>query len=89
MQEKDFWGDNTTSTHRHWLYALVHLRLVDNFFNFVHFRQPVDGSPSRPLQVQCWNFSLLTRRVFTHTVEVTPARDEDVSRSPLMLHFRC
>jgi hypothetical protein len=88
MQEKDSWGDDMTSTHRHLaLRTGPSLPRRHNFFDFLRFRQPVDGSPSRPLQARCWNFSLLTKRVFTHTVEVIPARDEDVSRSPLMLHM--
>ncbi|KAJ8580005.1 hypothetical protein M405DRAFT_835075 [Rhizopogon salebrosus TDB-379] len=82
MQQKVFWGDDTTSIHR---------RLAPrtgpspphrhNFFDLLHFRQPVDGSPSIPLYARRWNVSSPTRRVSTHTVDVTPARDEDVDHS--------
>jgi hypothetical protein len=82
---KGLWRDDTMSIHR---------RLAPrtgpspprrhNFFDFLHFRQPVDGSPSIPLYARRWNVSSPTRRVSMHAVDVTPARDEDVSRSPLM-----
>ncbi|KAJ8584199.1 WD40 repeat-like protein [Rhizopogon salebrosus TDB-379] len=72
----EFWGDDTKSTLR---------RLPPssdpspprrrNFFDFQYFRRPVDASPSIPLKARRWNFSLFTRRVSTHTVEVAPAQD--------------
>ncbi|KAJ8597780.1 hypothetical protein M405DRAFT_189142 [Rhizopogon salebrosus TDB-379] len=57
-----------------------------NFFDFLYFRQPVDASQSIPLKARRWNFSLFTGRIpAPDTVDVAPARDEDVSRSSLML----
>jgi hypothetical protein len=56
-----------------------------NFFNFLYFRRPVDASPSISLKARHWNFSLFTGRIPAHTVDVAPARDEDVSRSSLVL----
>jgi hypothetical protein len=86
IQGNEFWGDDTKSTPR---------RLPPrsspppprqrNFFDFLYFRRPVDASPSIPLKARRWNFSLFTGRIPAHTVDVAPARDEDVSRSSLML----
>jgi hypothetical protein len=56
-----------------------------NFFDLLYFRRPVDASPSIPHQARRWNFSLFTGRIPAHTVDVAPARDEDVSRSSLIL----
>ncbi|KAJ8584202.1 hypothetical protein M405DRAFT_477798 [Rhizopogon salebrosus TDB-379] len=74
IQGNDFWGDDTTSTHRRLALGTgSSLPRRHNFFDFLHFRQHVDGSPSISLQARCWNFSLLARRVSTHTVNVIPA----------------
>jgi hypothetical protein len=52
IQANDFWGDDTTSTHcRLAPRTGPSLPGRHNFFDFLHFRQPVDGSPqyrSRP-----------------------------------------
>jgi hypothetical protein len=86
IQGNEFWGDGTKSTPR---------RLPPrsgpspprrrNFFDFLYFRRPVDASPSIPPKARHWNFSLLTGRIAAHTVDVAPARDEDVSRLSLIL----
>jgi hypothetical protein len=86
LQGNNFWGDGTKSIPR---------RLPPrsgpspprrrNFFDFLYFRRPVDASQSIPHQAQRWNFSLFTGRIPAHTVDVAPARDEDVSRSSLIL----
>jgi hypothetical protein len=86
IQGNEFWGDDIKSTPR---------RLPPrsgpspprrrNFFDFLYFRRPVNASPSIPLKARHWNFSLFTGRIPAHTVDVAPARDEDVSRSSLML----
>jgi hypothetical protein len=86
IQGNDFWSDDAKSTPR---------RLPPrsgpspprrrNFFDFLYFRQLVDPSQSISLKARCWNFSLFTGRIPTHTVDVAPARDEDVSCSSLML----
>ena len=85
-QGDEFWGDDSKSIPR---------RLPPrsgpspprrrSFFDFLYFRRPVDASPSMPLQARRWNFSLFTGRIPAHTVDVAPARDEDVSRSSLIL----
>jgi hypothetical protein len=85
IQGNEFWGDDTKSTLR---------RLPPrsgpspprqrNFFDFLYFQRPVDASPSIPLKARRWNFSLFARRIPVHTVDVAPARDEDVSHSSLM-----
>jgi hypothetical protein len=81
IQGNDFWGDGTKSIPR---------RLPPrsspspprrrNFFDFPYFRRSVDASPSIPLKARRWSFSLFTRRIHAHTVDVASARDEDVSR---------
>jgi hypothetical protein len=86
IQGNDFWGDGTESTSR---------RLPPrsgpsppsrrNFFDLLYFRRPVDASSSISLTARRWNFSLFSGRTPAHTVDVAPARDEDVSRSSLML----
>jgi hypothetical protein len=86
IQGNEFWSDDIKSTPR---------RLPPrssppppcrrNFFDFMYFRRPVDASPSIPLKARRWNFSLFTGRIPAHTVDVAPARDEDVSRSSLVL----
>src|ERR1700710_3033547 len=86
IQGNDFWSDGTKSIPR---------RLPPrsglppprrrNFFDLLYFRRPVDASPSIPLEARRWNFSLFTGRTPAHTVNVAPARDEDVSRSSLIL----
>jgi hypothetical protein len=88
VQGNEFWGDDSRNTPR---------RLPPpgrsgpspprrrNFFDFLYFRRPVDASPSIPLTARRWNFSLFTGRIPAHTVDVAPARDEDVSRSSLIL----
>ena len=90
IQGNDFWSDGTKSTPR---------RLPPrsgpppprrrNFFDFLYFRRPVDASPSISLEARRWNFSLFTGRTPAHTVNVAPARDEDVSRSSLILPRLC
>ena len=85
-QGDEFWGDDSKSIPR---------RLPPrsgpspprrrSFFDFLYFRRPVDASPSMPLQARRWNFGLFARRIPAHTVDVAPARDEDVSRSSLIL----
>ncbi|KAJ8597806.1 WD40 repeat-like protein [Rhizopogon salebrosus TDB-379] len=81
----DFWGDGTKSTPR----RSPPLRGTSpprrNFFDFLYFRRHVDASPSIQLKARRWNFSLFTGRIPAHTVDAAPARDEDVSRSSLML----
>jgi hypothetical protein len=88
IQGNEFWGDDSRNTPR---------RLPPpgrsgpspprrrNFFDFLYFRRPIDASPSIPLTARRWNFSLFTGRIPAHTVDVAPARDEDVSRSSLIL----
>jgi hypothetical protein len=86
IQGNDFWGDGTGSTPR---------RLPPrsgpsppsrrNFFDFLYFRRPVDASSSISLTARRWNFSLFSGRIPAHTVDVAPARDEDVSPSSLKL----
>jgi hypothetical protein len=56
-----------------------------DFFNLPHPRRPVDASPSIPFKARRWNFSLFNGRIPAHTVDVAPARDDDVSRSSLIL----
>jgi hypothetical protein len=86
MQGNEFWGDGTKSTPRH-----LPLRRGPSaprrrdFFDFLYFRRPVDASPSTQLKARRWDFSLFTGRIPAHTVDVAPARDEDVSRSSLIL----
>src|ERR1700710_2849930 len=86
IQRNDFWSDGTKSTPRrlpsHSGPPPPHRR---NFFDFLYFRRPVDASPSISLEARRWNFSLFTGRTPAHTVNVAPARDEDVSRSSLIL----
>jgi hypothetical protein len=86
IQGNEFWGDDTKSTPRRLPPRSSppppHQR---NFFDFLYFRRPVDASPSIPLKARRWNFSLFTGRIPAHTVDVAPARDEDVSRLPLIL----
>ncbi|KAJ8595718.1 WD40 repeat-like protein [Rhizopogon salebrosus TDB-379] len=75
----EFWSDDTKTTPR---------RLPPrsgpsppsqrDFFDFLYFRRPVDASPSIPLTTRRLNFSLFTRRIPAHTVDVAPARDEDL-----------
>jgi hypothetical protein len=89
-QGNEFWSDGTKSTPR----SLPPRSGPSpprrrNFFDFLYFRRPVDASPSMPLQARRWNFSLFTGRIPAHTVDVAPARDEDVSRSSLMLPRLC
>jgi hypothetical protein len=87
IQGSDFWGDGTKS-----IPCRLHPRRGPspprrrNFFDFLYFRRPVDASPSIPLMARRWNFSLFTGRIPAHTVDVAPARDEDVSRSSLIFH---
>jgi hypothetical protein len=85
IQGNEFWDDDIKSAPR---------RLLPrsgpspprrrNFFDFLYFRRPLDTSPSIPLKARRWNFSLFTGRIPAHTVDVAPARDEDVSRSSLI-----
>jgi hypothetical protein len=86
VQGNEFWGDGTNNILR---------RLPPrsgpshpsrrNFFDFLYFRRPVDAFPSIPLKARRWNFSLFTGRIPAHAADVAPARDEDVSRSSLIL----
>jgi hypothetical protein len=86
IQGNDFWGDGTTnrtprrqitcppppSPRRH------------NLFDILRFTpQPVEASQAIQLHPRRWNFSLFTGpgRISTQTIDVAPARDEDVSRS--------
>jgi hypothetical protein len=87
IQGNEFWSDGAKSTPRrlppHSGPSPPRRR---NFFDFLYFRRPVDASPSMPLKARRRNFSLFTGRIpAPHTVDVAPARDEDVSRSSLML----
>jgi hypothetical protein len=85
IQGNEFWSDNDTKN--------IPRRLPPrsgpspprrrNFFDFLYFRRPVDTSPSIPLQARRWDFSLFTRRIHAHTVDVAHARDEEVSRLSL------
>jgi len=47
--------------------------------------QPLDGFQPIPLQRRRWNFSLFISTTAPHTVDVAPARDEDVSGSRLLI----
>jgi hypothetical protein len=82
IQGSDFWGDGTKS-----IPCRLHPRRGPspprrrNFFDFLYSRRPVDASSSIPLKARRWNFSLFAGRIPAHTVDVAPARDEDVSRS--------
>jgi hypothetical protein len=86
IQGNEFWGDDTKNTPRRLpprnSPPPPHRR---NFFDFLYFRRPVDAPQSIPLQARRWNLTLFTGRIPAHTVNVAPARDEDVSRSSLML----
>jgi hypothetical protein len=84
IQGNEFWSDGTKSTPR----RSPPRRGPSpprrrNFFHFLYFLRLVDASPSMPLQAR--RFSLFTGRIPAHTVDVAPARDEDVSRSSLIL----
>ena len=78
-QRNEFWGDDTKSTPR---------RLPPrsgpspprqrNFFDFLYFRRPVDASPPIQFKARRWNFSLFSGRIPAHTVDVAPARDEEL-----------
>jgi hypothetical protein len=86
IQGNEFWSDGTKNTPR----RSPPRRGPSppsrrNFFDFLYFRRPVDASPSIPHQARRWNFSSFTGRIPAHTVDVAPARDEDVSRSSLIL----
>jgi hypothetical protein len=86
IQENEFWSDGTKSTPHHLPpLSSPYPPRRRNFFNFVYFRRPVDASPSIPIKAWRLNFSLFTGRIFAHTVDVAPARDDDVSRRSLIL----
>jgi hypothetical protein len=82
IQGNEFWSDGAKSTPR---------RLAPrsgpspprrrNFFDFL--RRPVDASPPIQFKARRWNFSLFSGRIPAHTVDVAPARDEEVSRLSL------
>jgi hypothetical protein len=86
IQGNEFWGDGTKSIPRRSTpRSGPSPPRRRSFFHFLYFRRPVDASPSMPLQARRWNFSLFSGRIPAHTVDVAPARDEDVSCSSLML----
>ncbi|KAJ8588426.1 WD40 repeat-like protein [Rhizopogon salebrosus TDB-379] len=60
-----------------YLPSVAHTPRRRNFSDFLYFRRPVDASPSIPIKAWRWNFSLFTGRIFAHTVDVAPARDDD------------
>ena len=85
IQGNEFWGDGTKSTPRRLPLRSSSPPRRRNFFDFLYFQRPLDASPSIPLKARRWNFSLFTGRIPAHAVDVAPARDEDVSRSSLIL----
>jgi hypothetical protein len=86
IQGNDFWSDSDTkSTPRRLPPRSGPSPRRRNFFDFLYFRRPIDASPSIPHLARRWNFSLFSGRIPAHTVDVASARDEDVSRSSLML----
>ena len=87
IQGNEFWGDDAKSTRRLPPRSGPSHPRRRNFFDFLYFRRPVDASPSVPLQARRWNFTLFNGRISAHTVDVAPARDDDVSRS-LLIHLR-
>jgi hypothetical protein len=83
IQGNEFWGDDAKSTPRRLPPRSGPSPRRRSFFDFLYFRRPIDASPSIPHQARRWNFSLFSGRIPAHTIDVAPARDEDVSRSSL------
>jgi hypothetical protein len=88
IQGNDFWGDDTTNGTRRRLARITRPSPPSprrhNLFDFLRFTpQPVEASEAIPLHPQRWNFSLFTRpgRISTQTIDVAPARDDEVSHS--------
>ncbi|KAJ8593362.1 WD40 repeat-like protein [Rhizopogon salebrosus TDB-379] len=85
----DFWGDGTTNRTPRRLAPIIsqsHPSLRrHNLFDFLRFTpQPVETSQAIPLYPRRWNFSLFNRsgRISTKTIDVAPARDEDIWYRP-------
>jgi hypothetical protein len=85
IQGNEFWGDGTKSTRRLPIRRGPSPPSRRNFFDFLYFRWPVGASPPTQSNARRWNFSLFSGRIPAHIVDVAPARDEDVSRSSLIL----
>jgi hypothetical protein len=85
IQGNEFWDDDTKSTRRLPTRRGPSPPSRRNFFDFLYFRRPVGASPPTQSKARRWNFSLFSGRIPAHTVDVAPARDEDVSRSSLIL----
>jgi hypothetical protein len=89
IQGNDFWGHDTPNRTSRRLVSMTSpsppsRRRRHNLFDILRFTpQPVETSPAIPLHPRRWNFSLFTGpgRIPTQTIDVAPARDEDVSRS--------
>jgi hypothetical protein len=81
LQGNEFWSDGTKGTpHRLPPRSGPSPPRRRNFFDFMCFRRPVDASPPIKFNARRQNFSLFTGRIPAHTVDVAPARDEEVSR---------
>jgi hypothetical protein len=88
IQGNDFWEDDTPNRTSRRLVPITSpsppSRRWHNLFDVLRFTpQPVETSQAIPLHPRRWNFSLFTGpgRISTQTIDVAPARDEDVSRS--------
>ena len=84
-QGNEFWNDSDTKSTPRRLPPRTGPSRRRSFFDFLYFWRPVDASPSIPLKARRWNFNLFSGRIPAHTVDVPPARDEDVSGSSLIL----
>jgi hypothetical protein len=88
IQGNDFWEDDTTNRTPRRLAPNTSPSPPSprqhNLFDFLRFTpQPVEASQAIPLYPRRWNFSSFNRsgRISTKTIDVAPARDEDVSPS--------